>query len=625
MSFTTKTVSNPDSTEVNGNSPSGASGDIARMKTGIVFISEAESPLENPFDLSPVLDYARSHTLVSQVWSTGDLPMGNPSKMGELLRANQIERLIIAGDVPGFHKPFFSRAMEMAGNSAGDVSLAGFREHGISGPEDIDLAKTVISCAISAVPFEIVATPDEVEVNPETLVVGGGIAGIQASLEIADAGQKVHLVERTGTIGGFMATYDKTFPTLDCAACILTPKMGEVGQHPNINLMTYSEVKDIKGTPGNYTVTILKKARYINTDTCIGCGSCAEKCPGKTPSEFDSATTIRRAAYIPFPQAVPNKYLIDGEHCTYIQKKKCGVCLKKCPVPDCINFDETDEEVTFTVGNIIVATGFKPFDAARDERYGYGKFPNVVTSLEFERLVNASGPTGGQIFLRSQDKKGNWIFKPDGESPGEVAIIHCVGSRDRNFNKYCSKVCCMYSLKLAHLVVEKLPETKVYEFYIDMRAFGKGYEDFYNRIREEGVNTIRGRTAKITQEDDKLLLRGEDITGGRLLEQKVDMVVLSVGMEPREDAGDVAEMVGIPQSADGWFLESDYVGNPTGTFKGGISVAGACQGPKDIPDTVAQASAAASRVLQSIMNNRVRGDMRGLSLEEMEGRIQKLA
>lgn len=598
---------------------------MGQKQIGIVFISPEESFIDPSLDLAPVIEYARKHTLVHQVWISNELPMGNPAKMAELIQSTGTEVLIIAGEVPGFHKSYFTRAMQIAGKDTDDVRLAGFREYGILYPVDVELAKTVISCVISDIPFEIAASPAEVKVNPETLIIGGGIAGVQASLEIADAGQKVHLVERTGTIGGFMATFDKTFPTLDCAACILTPKMGEVGQHPNIDLMTYSEVKEVTGTPGDYTVKILKKARFINPDTCIGCGSCAEKCPGKTPSEFDSGTTIRRAAYIPFPQAVPNKYLIDADHCTYLLKGKCGVCLKKCPVPDCINFDEKDEEVTIQVGNIIVCTGYQPFDAARDKRYGYGKYPNVVTSLEFERLVNASGPTGGQIFLRSQDKKGNWIFKPDGEVPREVAIIHCVGSRDRNFNKYCSKVCCMYSLKLAHLVVEKLPDTKVYEYYIDMRAFGKGYEAFYNRIKAEGVNIIRGRTSKVTQKGDKLLLRSEDIIGGRLIEQEVDMVVLSVGMEPREDAAGVAEMTGLCQSDDGWFVESDYVNNPTGTLRGGVTIAGTCQGPKDIPDTVAQASAAASRVLQSIMNEKIRGSIRDISLADVTKRIQKPA
>jgi heterodisulfide reductase subunit A len=437
--------------------------------------------------------------------------------------------------------------------------------------------------------------------NPATLVIGAGIAGIQASLEIADAGHQVFLVERTGTIGGYMATFDKTFPTLDCAACILTPKMVEVVQNQKIKLMTRSEVKSISGSPGNFTVKILKKARYVNLSTCIGCGICSEKCPVRTPSEFDSQTSVRKAIYIPFPQAVPNKYLIDPEHCTTLIGKKCGVCAKVCPVPNCINYQEKDVETEITVGNIILATGYKPFDARRDSRFGYGTFPNVVTSLEFERLVNAAGPTGGAIVERSQDKKGNWVFQPGSPAPARVAIIHCVGSRDENFNRYCSKVCCMYSLKLAHLVVEKLPQAQVFEYYIDIRAAGKGYEEFYNRIKHEGVKIIRGRTAKIEQKDGKLWLRGEDILAGRLLEQTVDMAVLAVGLEPQEDARELATMAGITQSADGWYQEADYQLDPTGTVRDGILIAGVCQGPKDIPDTVAHASAAASRVLQKIM------------------------
>jgi heterodisulfide reductase subunit A len=439
--------------------------------------------------------------------------------------------------------------------------------------------------------------------NSDTLVIGGGIAGIQASLEIANAGQKVFLVERTGTIGGYMATFDKTFPTLDCAACILTPKMVEVGQHPNIKLLTCSEVTGIAGTPGNYRVKILVKARYVNLATCIGCGTCAEKCPVRVTSEFDVGTTLRKAVYIPFPQAVPNKYLIDSEHCTFLTTQKCGVCAKVCPVPDCINYEDKDEELDITVGNIIISTGFKPFDAARDDRFGYGRFPNVVTSLEFERVVNASGPSGGNIFLRTQDKKGNWIFQPEGTKPESVAIIHCIGSRDEHFNKYCSKVCCMYSLKLAHLVVEKLPDAQVYEYFIDIRAFGKGYEEFYKRIEHEGVHLVRGRTAKVEQKNDKLVLRSEDIEGGRILEQEVDMVILAVGLEPRSDAEHLANMAGISRGDDGWFKELNYVTDSTGTAKEGIFIAGFCQGPKDIPDTVVQASAAASRVLRNIMES----------------------
>ncbi len=442
-------------------------------------------------------------------------------------------------------------------------------------------------------------------VHPATVVIGGGIAGIQASLEIADAGFQVHLVERTGTIGGYMATFDKTFPTLDCAACILTPKMVEVAQHRNIELLTYSEVERISGRAGDFRVLIRKKARYVTLSKCIACGQCSEKCPVRVRSEFDSGVSLRKSIYIPFPQAVPNKYLIDRESCTYLKTKKCGVCAKTCPVPGCINYEDTDQEVEVAAGNIIIATGYKPFDAGRIARFGYGRFANVVTSLEFERLVNAAGPTGGAIVLKAKDKKGQLVFQPRNPEPESVAIIHCVGSRDENYNKYCSRVCCMYSLKLAHLIIEKLPKAKVHQFYIDLRAAGKGYEEFSNRIRHEGVHLVRGRTAKVEEKEGKLHLRGEDILAGTLLEETVDMVVLAVGLEPREDAGTLADMAGITRGEAGWFAETDSLGCTTGTVKDGISIAGACQGPKDIPDTVAQASAAASRVIQSILTGRI--------------------
>jgi heterodisulfide reductase subunit A len=317
--------------------------------------------------------------------------------------------------------------------------------------------------------------------------------------------------------------------------------------------------------------------------------------------------------------------MIDAASCIYIKNGKCKACVKACPVPDCINLDEADSEVILSVGNIIVATGYKPFDAGRMEQYGYGKLPNVLTSLEFERLLNASGPTGGNIHLRSQDKKGNWIFSTDAPRPESVAIIHCVGSRDKNYNKYCSRVCCMYSLKFSHLVLEKLPDADVYQFFIDMRSFGKGYEEFYERIREEGAVMIRGKTAKVEEgKNGKLLIRGEDILVSEIIEQTVDMVVLSIGLEPGEDTARLAKMMGIPLSDGGWFEEANYNTDPTATIKGGISIAGTCQGPKDIPDSVAQGSAAAARVIQSIMKGKVALDWDSVSLGEIEKRIESI-
>jgi heterodisulfide reductase subunit A len=424
-------------------------------------------------------------------------------------------------------------------------------------------------------------------------------------------------VEKSGTIGGHMAMFDKTFPTLDCAACILTPKMVEVGQHPYIELMTNSEVSFISGRPGDYHVRVIRKARYVDLEKCIGCGTCAEKCPRTAPSEFDAGTALRKAIYIPFPQAVPNKYLIDPENCTYLENGKCGVCAKVCPVPGCINYEDEDKEVDFKVGNIIIATGFKVFDAARIERYGYGKYPNVLTSLEFERLLNASGPTGGSIRFRSLDKKGNWIFSAESGEPCSIAFIHCIGSRDEHYHQYCSRVCCMYSLKLAHLAKEKLPNAEVYEYFIDMRAYGKGYEEFYERVRKEDIHIQRGKAARVLPSGEKLFIRTEDIEGQRIQWQEVDMVVLSVALEPNGGYGWFSEMMGIPVDDSGWFVECNFLNNPVDTHVAGIHIAGACQGPKDIPDTVAQASAAASRVLQSIVKGRIRRTVQDIYPEEL--------
>jgi heterodisulfide reductase subunit A len=411
-----------------------------------------------------------------------------------------------------------------------------------------------------------------------------------------------------------MAMFDKTFPTLDCAACILTPKMVEVGQHSNIELMTCSQVTGLNGSPGNFTVTIHQTARRVDIKQCIGCGLCSEKCPSRASSEFDAGTVLRKAIYIPFPQAVPNKYLIDAESCRYVQEGKCGVCAKVCPA-NCIDLDEKDKEVTLNVGNIIVATGFNVFDAKKADRFGYGKFPNVITSLELERLLNASGPTGGNIRFRSQDKKGRWMFSVDGESPSSIALVHCIGSRDENHNKYCSRVCCMYSLKMAHLIKEKLPDANVFEFFIDMRAFGKGYEEFYDRIKGEGIHFIRGKTAQVTEMEDKLIVRAEDILNNKLIELETEMVVLSVGLEPSDGQKELASILKLPLDESGWCLESNSINDTQSTLASGIFIAGACQGPKDIPDSVAQGSAAAAAVLRNITKGEVRKDFEEISLE----------
>ena len=591
--------------------------------TGVFFYYQNGS-LPDPIDYNEMARYALNYPNVTNIWDSNDLQW-NEEIILKQIEQYKLERIIIAGALPGTMKTLFSKVMAMAGKDPQDVVLASFNAYGIYSSKETERAKALLACAINNIPWEIAALPGEVPVNPATMIIGAGITGIQAALEIANGGNLVYLVEKSGTIGGKMATFDKTFPTLDCAACILTPKMVEVNQNPNIRLLSYCEVKEVKGEPGNFTVKVLQKARKVNVTTCIGCGTCAEKCPATAPSEFDAGTCLRKAIYIPFPQAVPNKYLVDAENCIYLKNGKCKACVKACPVPDCINLDEPDKDLDINVGNIIVATGYKTFDARRMEQYGYGKYPNVLNSLEFERLLNASGPTGGNIHFRTQDKKGNWIFTTEAEKPESIAIIHCVGSRDKNYNKYCSRVCCMYSLKFAHLILDKLPEAFVFEYFIDMRSFGKGYEEFYERIKEEGVSIIRGKTAKVEEKNGKLLIRGEDILAGTLLENTVDMVVLSVGLEPGEDTEKLARMLGIPLSDGGWLEEYNYNTDSTGTYKGGIAIAGTCQGPKDIPDAVAQGSAAASRVLRSILRGKVNLDLDTIPLINIENRIKELS
>lgn len=375
------------------------------------------------------------------------------------------------------------------------------------------------------------------------------------------------------------------------------------------------------------------------SEICSTCGACVAVCPTNAItlkditdkrikpilSGFELGLKDRKAIYKSFPQAVPNIPLIDRENCMYFNNNgACQVCKEVCEF-NAIDYEMEDETIEIEVGNIIVATGFKIFDAKRADQYGYGKHPNVITSLELERIINASGPTNGNIVMREIDDKGNTVFSPENIQPKSVAIIHCVGSRDQNYNKYCSRVCCMYSLKLAHLVNEKLPDAEVYEYYIDMRAFGKGYEEFYERIKEEGVHIIRGRTAKIEENNGRLFIRGEDILAGKLVEQEVDMAILSVGLEPREDASELREMLDIKQDQNGWFAEANSNSDPVGTYTGGITIAGACQGPKDIPDTVAQASAAASRVIQSIKKGKTKKSIKDLSLEEIVTKASKIS
>lgn len=599
------------------------------MKIG-VYVCRAGGEADDGVNYESVVHYAANLPQVEVVRSMGVMPKLDPEALADEIAAEGLERIVIGGDSPGFFKPAFTRAMALAGREPDEVRLASFRAYGVGGDPATDRAKAIVACAVYGVPFTLAAQPKDTKWNAAALVIGGGIAGIQAALEIADGGKRVYLVERTGTIGGHMAMFDKTFPTLDCAACILTPKMVAVGQHEMIDLLTYSEVESVTGVPGAYKATILRHARRVDEAACVACGVCSDVCPVRVPSEFDAGIAERKAIYIPFPQAVPNAYLVDEASCTYVQTngQKCGACRKKCP-KGCIDLDGHGDVMQVEVGSVIVATGYETLDAARLDRYGYGVHPNVLTALEFERLTNASGPTGGRIVTKTlkhnkRKKVDEWVFDRDGEPPRSVAIIHCVGSRDSNYNAYCSRVCCMYSLKFAHLVREKLPDAECYEFYIDMRAFGKGYEAFFERIAEEGTVIVRGRSASVTEHDGQMYVKGEDILSDSVLEFPVDMVLLAVGLVPAERSDELAAMLGIPRDADGWFTEADYNGDPTGTQRGGVYVAGVCQGPKDIPDTVAQASAVAAKVLEGAITGRGLQSLGSLTLTDIEARAKSL-
>jgi heterodisulfide reductase subunit A len=514
-----------------------------------------------------------------------------------------LTRVVVAACSPHLHEKTFRTAAANAGMNPYLCELASIREQvswvHTNKPVATEKAKAVVSGAVSRVIENVPLDEIKVPINPNTLVVGGGIAGIQAALEIANAGFHVYLVEREPSLGGHMAQFDKTFPTLDCSACILTPRMVEAGTHPNITLLTWSEVVNVAGYVGNFNVTIKKKARFVKEELCTGCGICQEKCPKKVIDDvFEAGLGYRKAIYTPFAQAVPNYPVMDKENCTYFIKGTCKACEKFCPT-EAIDFNQKDELINVDVGNIILATGYDLFDARRVSNYGYGRLPNVFTSLEFERLSNAAGPTGGHIVLR------------DGKTtPKSVGIIHCVGSRDKNFNNYCSVICCMQGLKFAHLVQEHTGAT-VYNFYIDMRTAYKAYDEFYQRVLEEGTLFVRGKVAEVTDaarysnEKGKLIIQVEDTLAGKQRRIPVDMVILSSGLQPRHDAKEVGKMFGISCSSDGWFTEKHPKLDPVATMTEGVFIVGCAQGPKDIPSSVAQGAAASARVLDKILQKEV--------------------
>ena len=497
-----------------------------------------------------------------------------------------LNRVVVAACSPRLHEPTFRRCVREAGLNPYLFEFANIREHDswvhMNQPEEAtEKAKDLVRMAVAKSRLLEALESETVSVDNKAMVIGGGVAGIQSALDLADMGFKTYMVEKEPTIGGRMAQLDKTFPTLDCSMCILAPKMVDVGKHENIELMTYAEVKEVDGYIGNFKVKVEKKPRYIDEDLCVGCGSCVDVCPIEMPNYFDQGIGMVKAAFIPFPQAVPLCATIDKDYCI-----ECKLCDEICE-RGAVKHDQEPEEVELEVGTIIVATGFDPYNPTEKLEYGYGSHTNVVSAMELERQINASGPTEGKVLKPS-----------DGEKPKSVAFIQCVGSRDEQIGKpYCSRVCCMYAMKNAQLIKDKMPDTNVAIYYMDIRAFGKGFEEFYKRSQEKyGIKFIRGRPAEVLENPDlTLTIRGEDTLLGKVTEYDYDMVVLSVGLTPPEGAEDLRQTLGISKSADGFLMEAHPKLRPVDTLTDGIYLAGVSQGPKDIPDSVAQASGAAAR------------------------------
>ncbi len=519
----------------------------------------------------------------------------------QAITEHKLNAVVVASCSPHMHEKTFRKACSAAGLNPYMCEIANIREHCSWVHDNIEEATKkaidLIRMTVERVKFNAPLAEIKVPITKKALVIGGGISGIQAALDIAGAGFKVILVEKEPSIGGHMSQLSETFPTLDCSQCILTPRMVEAYQHPNIKLYTYSEVENVDGFIGNFKVTIRKKARSVREDLCTGCGLCVQKCPiKKAPSEFDEGLSNRPAIYVPFPQAVPNIPVIDRTVCTYFKTGKCQMCKKVCG-REAIDFEQKDQLITEDVGAIIVATGYKLYKINKKDsdstvkgygEYGYGKYRDVIDGLQFERLASASGPTAGEI-LRPSDRK----------QPKKVVFIQCVGSRDESKGfSYCSKICCMYTAKHAMLYKHKVHDGEAYVFYMDIRSGGKGYDEFVRRaIEEDHVKYIRGRVSRVYEKNGKYIVKGEDTLSSVPIEIEADMVVLATAMVAQPEASKLAQTLGIPYDKYGFYAEVHPKLRPVESSSGGIFLAGACQSPRDIPESVAMASAAASKAL----------------------------
>ena len=569
-----------------------------------VFVCHCGSNIAATVDVKKVVEMALQEP---GVFHAEDYPYmcseAGQSRIAAAIREKGLTGIVVCSCSPRMHETTFRKAAEKAGINPYLVEIANIREHCSWIHKDMEEAtrKAVIlmRAAVAKVHLDAPLSAGESRVIKRALVIGGGIAGIQTALDIADAGYKVDIVEKSPSIGGRMSQLDKTFPTLDCSACILTPKMVEAAAHENITIHTYSEVEKVSGYVGNFTVDIRKKARYVDLNKCTGCGVCQEKCPSKkTLNEFNRGLNTRTAIYTPFAQAIPNVPVIDAASCIKMKTGKCGICEKFCQA-GAIDYTQTDEIVTEQYGAIVVATGFDTIKLDKYGEYAYNESKDVITSLELERIMNAAGPTGGHLERLS-----------DGKAPKEIVFIQCVGSRcaDSRGKPYCSKICCMYTAKHAMLIRDKYPNTNVTVFYIDVRTPGKNFDEFYRRAVEDyGVNYIKGQVGKVApQSDGSLLVQGVDLLENKQILKKADMVVLATAIEPNPDVRKIATMLTASIDTNSFLTEAHPKLRPVESPTAGVFLSGVCQGPKDIPETVAQAGAAAVKVIGLLAKDKLK-------------------
>ncbi len=577
------------------------------MKIG-VYVCHCGTNIADHVDVEAVKNFAENHPKVA-IARNYTYMCSDPGQdfIVKDIETYQLDRIVVAACSPTLHERTFRNAISKTGLNPYFLEIANIREQCSWVHSDrtraTEKAKELVSSAIAKASLLEPLEEKEVQMRRSALVVGGGIAGLQSALDIADSGFEVFLVEKKPSIGGRMAQLNKTYPTMGTTEDLIVLKMKQAEEHPNIELLPYSEIVTVEGFVGNFTVELREKPRYIDPLRCTNCGKCEEICPVRVPNEFNLGLDRRPAIYLPFPQAIPNRYVIDPDACQYLMRGECGRCIEGCP-PRAIDFTQKEREKVIEVGTIVIATGFEPFDARLKPEFGYDRYERVITGLELERLLSPSGPTGGNF-------PAHW------EEPGNMVFIQCVGSRDKTVgNEYCSRICCMYTAKQADLLREKFPDARITVCYIDVRAFGKGYEEFYEKVQKAGVIYRKGIPSEIYKKGEKLIVKAEDSLLGEVYEEETDLVVLATGLVPPREADHLRNLFKLNQTPDRFFMEAHPKLRPLDTAVDGIYLSGTCQSPKGIADTVAHAHGTASRATIPLFQGKVKIEPTTASIDE---------